>query len=161
MKKRLAQFALLLLLIVSIGAASAFDSCGAKPALAIALTAKAGRMQAGGSTTYFSTLTWTAPALPCLTAATPCQVSYWIFRGTAPGAESTTPINGNTVGGTTFTDAAVTLGVTYYYKIESVETQSGLSVDGTVLSNEAAVAFPSAPGPPTGVAGTAGSTSST
>ena len=63
--------------------------------------------------------------------------SYNVFRGTAPGGQSTTPIATNVVR-PYFTDSAVTNGTTYYYKVAAVN-QHGVSE----LSNEAS-AKPSA-----------------
>ncbi len=66
-------------------------------------------------------LTWNASA-----GAT----GYSIYRGTAPGAESATPIG--TSASTSFTDGNVTGGTTYYYKVAASNT-AGTSAD----SNEA------------------------
>ena len=61
---------------------------------------------------YQVDLAWTPP---------PGAVTgYNLFRGTAPGAESATPINASPIAGTTFADTAVTPGVTYYYSVVAV-----------------------------------------
>jgi hypothetical protein len=53
-------------------------------------------------------------------STTPGIVGYNIYRGTAPAGESATPINSAPVGATTYVDATVTPGMTYYYVLTSV-----------------------------------------
>jgi hypothetical protein len=83
------------------------------------------------------------------TASTTSGVTYNCFRGTASGAESTTPLNGNVITGTTYTDTTVVGGTTYYYTCESV--LAGVS---SAPSNEASAAVPAVPAAPTGVTAT-------
>ena len=59
-------------------------------------------------------LAWAAPATDGGAAVT----SYQVYRGGAPGAEGATPVA--TVAGTTYTDATVTGGATYYYRVVAV-----------------------------------------
>jgi hypothetical protein len=74
-------------------------------------------------------LTWTA-------STTPGVVGYYVYRGTALGGESTTPLNSSPVAAgctstttCTYTDATVVGGTTYYYTVTAVAsndvTQSG------------------------------------
>ncbi len=58
-------------------------------------------------------LSWTA-------SPTPGVIGYDIYRGTASGGESGTPINSAPVNTTTYVDANVRAGTTYYYVLRSV-----------------------------------------
>ncbi len=58
-------------------------------------------------------LSWTAP--------TGTVTGYNLYRGTSPGGESTTPINGGTlITGTTYSDVGLLAPTTYYYTVEAV-----------------------------------------
>lgn len=130
-----------------------------KTVLAAPASVKAGA--AGGSASnpaYYATLSW-QPVAPPSGCGTGCQVSYNVYRGTAAGAESTTPANGNTIGcsGTTCTyqDASAPLGTTtypsgqsFFFKVESVEIIGNLTIKSAAMSPEASVTFPSAPAAP-------------
>jgi RHS repeat-associated protein len=63
----------------------------------------------------------------------PNAQSYNVYRGTAAGQEAALPLIANNPG-TNATDTSVTLGVTYYYKVASVNTvgQSALSSEVSV-----------------------------
>jgi fibronectin type 3 domain-containing protein len=61
-------------------------------------------------------LTWAPPANNGGAAIS----GYNIYRGTSPGAESSTPVA--TVSGTSFTDPGLTNGTTYYYKVAAVNS---------------------------------------
>ncbi|MGO8791842.1 MAG: choice-of-anchor D domain-containing protein [Terriglobia bacterium] len=74
-------------------------------------------------------LTWTTIADP----------TYNVYRGTAPGGESSTPLNSSPIGGSTFTDDSVTPGATYYYVVRAV-TANGAPTGAT--SNEASATVP-------------------
>jgi fibronectin type 3 domain-containing protein len=80
------------------------------------------------------TVSWSVPASNGGSAIT----GYDVYRGTSPGGESATPIASN-VTGTTFTDAGLTNGTTYYYKVAAVN-----AVGVSPQSNEAS-ATPQAP----------------
>src|SRR5206468_9668580 len=84
------------------------------PPAPTSLTAKAGKAQVA--------LSWKASA-----GAT----SYKVYRGTAPGAESATPI-ATAVTALSFTDLGATSGITWYYNVAAVNS-NGTSA----LSNEA------------------------
>lgn len=58
---------------------------------------------------------------------------YDVYRGTAPGAESETPVGSPT--GTTYTDSSVTAGTTYYYTVAAV-TSAGTSAPSNEASAE-------------------------
>jgi hypothetical protein len=45
---------------------------------------------------------------------------YNVYRGTTSGGESTTPLNSTPINGTTYVDAGVTAGATYYYYVTAV-----------------------------------------
>jgi fibronectin type 3 domain-containing protein len=95
-------------------------------------------------------LTWTAPASDGGAAIT----GYNIYRGTAPGGESATPVASN-VSGTSFTDTGLTNGTTYYYTVTAVN-----AVGPSAPSGEAsAAAQATVPTAPLGVVAAAGNTS--
>src|SRR5437660_1780729 len=81
------------------------------------------------------TLTWQAPASD---GGSPIA-NYKIYRGVAPGSEALLTTVGNVL---TYTDSAVTNGVTYYYQVSAVNSPG----EGA-KSNEAS-ATPNAPPPP-------------
>lgn len=73
------------------------------------------------------TLSWSAPASDGGSSIT----GYNVYRGMAPGAESTTPIaTGVTLTG--YTDSGVVNGTTYYYKVTATN-----AVGPSAMSNEA------------------------
>src|SRR5947199_302794 len=81
------------------------------------------------------TLTWPAPST---TGGSP-RTNYKIYRGTSSNGETRKATIGNVL---TYTDTAVTNGVTYYYQVSAVN-----SAGEGPRSNEAS-ATPSAPPPP-------------
>ncbi|MDQ1696725.1 MAG: hypothetical protein QOJ03_2078 [Frankiaceae bacterium] len=101
----------------------------------------------------------TAPSSPALTASTDTAkgtvglswsapndggapiTGYQVSRGLQPGAE--TPYK-NVTAGTTFTDAAVTVGTTYYYTVTA-----GNNVGNSAPSNEASATPTTVPSAPT------------
>jgi titin len=92
------------------------------------------------------TLTWTA------SADSSSVIGYNVYRGTAAGGESSTALNSTPLavgcsGSTcTYSDTAVSAGVTYYYTLKAINTTTGVL---SVASNEASATVPIAP--PTGV----------
>jgi fibronectin type 3 domain-containing protein len=62
-----------------------------------------------------ATVAWSVPAS---TGGSPIT-GYNVYRGTSPGAESSTPVATN-VTGTSFTDTGLTNGTTYYYRVAAV-----------------------------------------
>jgi hypothetical protein len=102
------------------------------------------------ATTHSVVLAWTASSDG---AANP-TLAYNVYRGTAPGGESSTALNPSPVAAgcssastCTYTDTAVTVGNTYYYTVKAT-LNGGLSA----ASNEASATIPIAA--PTGLAAT-------
>jgi hypothetical protein len=64
---------------------------------------------------------------------------YNVYRGTTSGAESSTPLNATPISGTTFTDANVTDGSTYYYVVTAVAANG---TTHSAQSNQASALVP-------------------
>jgi hypothetical protein len=77
-------------------------------------------------------LTWIA-------SPTSVIAGYYVYRGIAPGAEDTTPINSTPVNATTYVDTNVTPGTSYYYTVTAVASNG---VTQSSLSNEASATVP-------------------
>lgn len=65
-------------------------------------------------------------------------MGYDVYRGTASGGESTTPLNSTPIEGTTYVDDTVTPGTTYYYILRSI----GPNGVESAPSNEATATVP-------------------
>ena len=66
-------------------------------------------------------------------------MGYYVFRGTSPGGEGSTPLNSTPVSGTSYVDQSVSAGATYYYVITAV-AENG--VTQSAPSNEASATVP-------------------
>ena len=100
------------------------------------------------------TLTWAASASAAACTSS-CTIAYNVYRGTAPGGESTTPINAAPVAVLTYIDPVTLTSApqTFYYYVETVETAGGVIVNST-QSSEVSATFPAVPAPPTGLSAT-------
>ena len=106
---------------------------------------------AGTASAQHVSLSWIAPSNNGGAAIS----NYKIYRGTAAGGEGTTPLA--TIGNlTSYEDAGLQNGVSYYYKVSAVNSAG----EGN-RSNEAQATTPSVPAAPTGLTGTGGYRSST
>jgi fibronectin type 3 domain-containing protein/O-glycosyl hydrolase len=119
------------------GESAKSNEVSAKPAAAVAasptgLSATAGNAQV--------VLAWAAS-----TGAT----SYNIYRSTTSGGEGSTPYQTG-VTGTTFTDASVTNGTTYYYQVTAVNTAGESAKSSEVLATGGLVLAIASSGPATG-----------
>ncbi len=85
-----------------------------------------------GAGTHDVILSWTA-------STTPGVVGYDVYRGTASGGESTMPLNSSPVNGTTYCDAIVQAGQTYYYVVTAVASND---VTQSADSNEVQATVP-------------------
>jgi fibronectin type 3 domain-containing protein len=82
--------------------------------------------------------------------------SYQVYRGTTPGGEGATPLA--TVTSSSYTDTAVTSGVTYYYEITAL---TGATASARSSEYNANTSGTSIPPTPTGLVATAGNGSVT
>ena len=123
------------------GQGSASGAASATPALAITqpgpptgLAATPGRGQV--------ILSWTAPASDGGAAIS----GYLIYRGTSPGGESATPVNGSPVSATGYTVTGLANGTTYYFKVAAVNAAKHQGNDSGEISATpvSATASPSA-----------------
>ena len=125
------------------GAASATPTAGTiKPGPPNGLTASPGNGQV--------TLSWTTPGSSGGAAIS----GYEIYRGTAPGGESGTPVNASLVAGTSYTVTGLTNGTTYYFTVAAVskaKLQGAKSGEASATPTAAsASASASATGAPSG-----------
>ncbi len=101
-----------------------------------------------------ATLAWTAPAPQ--NPAVPIA-GYNVFQGTAPGGESTTPVNGAVLipaSATTLQVNGLTNGTTYYFVIVAVST-GGVSSANSNEASTGPAGVPGATAAPTATAGNA------
>jgi hypothetical protein len=94
-------------------------------------------------------LTWVASTSAAACVAPNCTFAYNVFKGTAAGAESSTPLNSTPLTALTYTDAiTLTSSIqSYFYYVEAVETASGIT-SPSVPSNEVSATFPGVPAAP-------------
>ena len=85
-----------------------------------------------GSGTHDVMLSWTA-------SSTPGVMGYNVYRGTTSGRESATPLNSAPVCNTSFADANVTAGATYYYHVTAIAANN---VTQSSASNETTATVP-------------------
>ena len=86
-----------------------------------------------GAGTHDVILSWTD-------STTSGAVGYNVYRGTTSGGESATPLNSSPINGTTYTDAIVQPGQTYYYVSRAVASND---VTQSANSNEVSATVPS------------------
>lgn len=110
--------------------------------LAVPQSGSAPTFQPNG-TPHQANLSWTAS-----TPVTGVTVAgYNVYRATTAGGESGAAINGTTlITGTSYIDATVVSGSTYFYKVEAQSSTGNQSVP----SNEASGTVPQNPSGPTG-----------
>jgi hypothetical protein len=114
--------------------ATGFTSCTANIGGVLGCTDSARQVvikAALGQGCHFISLNWAASPSAGVTG-------YNIYRGTSPGAESSTPLNaGGPVSGTAFTDTTTVSGTTYYYVIKatngSVESPPSTELSAAAL----------------------------
>jgi hypothetical protein len=85
-----------------------------------------------GTGTHDVILSWTA-------SATSGVMGYYVYRGTSSGGESSTALNSTPINGTSYADASVTAGTTYYYVVTAVASDG---VTQSADSNEAQATVP-------------------
>jgi len=86
-----------------------------------------------GAGTHDVILSWTA-------STTPGVVGYDVYRGTTSGGPYPTELNSTPVNGTTYTDATVQAGQTYYYVVTAVASDD---VTQSADSNQVSATVPS------------------
>jgi hypothetical protein len=99
--------------IVIVFKPSASGSATASLQIADSATGSPQAVTLSGTGTHDVTLAWSA-------VTSTSVAGYNVFRGTSSGGESSTPLNSTPVEGTSYTDASVSAGVTYYYVLTSV-----------------------------------------
>jgi subtilase family serine protease len=82
-------------------------------------------------------LSWTASSV---------AASYNIYRGTTSGGEGGTPLVSG-ITGTTYTDASVTNGTTYYYEVSATNSSGTSGLSGEVSATPAAASLAITGGP--------------
>jgi hypothetical protein len=85
-----------------------------------------------GAGTHDVILSWTA-------STTPGVVGYDVFRGTTSGGPYPTELNSSPINGTTYTDATVQAGQTYYYVVTAVASNG---VTQSADSNQVSATVP-------------------
>ena len=85
-----------------------------------------------GAGTHDVILSWAA-------STTPGVVGYDVYRGATSGGESATPLNSSPINGTTYCDATVQAGQTYYYVITAVASND---VTQSADSNQVSATVP-------------------
>lgn len=90
------------------------------------------RVSLSGGGGHDVVVTWTD-------SVTPGVLGYYVYRGTASGEESTTPLNSTPVAGTSYADSDVTSGQTYYYVV------TALGSKGTAQSSDSTEASATVP----------------
>jgi hypothetical protein len=83
------------------------------------------RVPVSGTGLHDIILTWTA-------SVSSGVIGYYVYRGTAAGGESSTPLNATPVNAVFYVDATVKQGIVYYYVVRS---STGVALSGN--SNEA------------------------
>ena len=130
-------------LVVGVGASAAKPIVVPTEAIP-AMAAAAGSTCSGGAA-HCTTLSWTEAT----SAPAGCTIGYNVFRGTAAGAESTTPLNATLLSATSYQDPATLTGTpqTFFYVAQAVETCSGIA-QASANSNEVSSTFPGIPAAP-------------
>lgn len=78
------------------------------------------------------TITWTAPTTSSDGTTLSDFMEYEIYRDTSESGNFTTQVNTSQVTSATFTDATVTVGADYYYKVSAVDTSGNESSKSSV-----------------------------
>ena len=112
---------------------SAAGSRGATLSIADNANGSPQAVSLSGTGTHDVILSWTA-------SPTSGVIGYNVYRGTTSRGESSTPLNSSLVYGTTYTDANVTAGVTYYYLVTAVMSNG---VTQSAASSETSATVPS------------------
>jgi hypothetical protein len=86
-----------------------------------------------GTGSHYTLLSWSANTVVGI-------LGYNLFRGTASGGESSTPLNSTLISDTTYMDEQVAAGATYYYVVTAVASDG---VTQSANSNEAEATVPS------------------
>jgi hypothetical protein len=86
-----------------------------------------------GTGTHDVILTWTA-------SVTSGVAGYYVYRGTTSGGEGATALNSTPITGTTYCDASVQAGATYYYTVTSLSSDETTQ---SAASSEASATVPS------------------
>ena len=107
--------------------------------------APTGLKAAAGNTKV--TLTWTAPAANGGSAIT----GYWVYVGTASGAESATPVNQTAATATSYAVTGLTDGTKYYFKVKAQNAAGASAASNEASAIPSPVNFTAKPGTATGI----------
>lgn len=138
-RKLMALYFVVALSLVGLGARS------------VASQSKAKRPLAAAATAHSTVLTWTQSPNPnCVPTACPV-IGNNVYRGTTAGGEGTTPYFASTTPIVTFTDTAVTPGVTQFYVVTAVNANGESPKSNEVSATTPNQVVPNAPvqNPPT------------
>ncbi|HUY06714.1 MAG TPA: fibronectin type III domain-containing protein [Acidimicrobiales bacterium] len=86
-------------------------------------------------------LSWSAPSSNGGSSIT----GYDVYEGTAPGAESATPVNSSLVSGTSYTVSGLANGAAYYFTVEAVNAVGNSLASNELSATPVATTVPGAP----------------
>jgi len=111
---------------------AAAGACSAALSIAYNANGSPQTVSLSGAGSHDVILAWTD-------SATPGVIGYNVYRGTASGGESSTPLNSTPINASGYTDGNVADGMTYYYVVTAVASNGQTQ---SPASNEAAATVP-------------------
>jgi len=111
---------------------AAAGACSAALSIAYNANGSPQTVSLSGAGSHDVILAWTD-------STTPGVIGYNVYRGTASGGESSTPLNSTPINASGYTDGNVADGMTYYYVVTAVASNGQTQ---SPASNEAAATVP-------------------